>query len=143
MTVIAAKVCSIETGAGDALVHYRKRGQSAVETLRVDKIVECRGFPTTPLEMVNPVLCSLLEAGLARLDPLRIGIDVTSDFAIRDQSGVASERLFAIGPLTRAAFWESVAVPDIRNQCAALARRLLPFCRRRAPRIISQGRALA
>jgi uncharacterized NAD(P)/FAD-binding protein YdhS len=41
-----------------------------------------------------------------------------------DRFGVPSERLFAIGPLTRAAFWEVVAVPDIRNQCAALAAHL-------------------
>ncbi|MBA1993605.1 hypothetical protein HLX74_23725, partial [Escherichia coli] len=27
-------------------------------------------------------------------------------------------------PLTRAAFWEIIAIPDIRNQCAALAARL-------------------
>jgi uncharacterized NAD(P)/FAD-binding protein YdhS len=29
--------------------------------------------------------------------------------------------LFASGPLTRGAFWEIAAVPDIRRQCAALA----------------------
>jgi uncharacterized NAD(P)/FAD-binding protein YdhS len=29
-----------------------------------------------------------------------------------------------VGPLTRAAFWEIIAIPDIRNQCAALAARL-------------------
>ena len=29
-----------------------------------------------------------------------------------------------IGPLTRAAFWEIIAIPDIRNQCAELAARL-------------------
>jgi len=124
LTVIAAKLCAIESGAADALIHYRRRGQSAVETIRVDKIVECRGVPAHPLKVVNPVLRSLLEAGLARLDPLHIGIDVTQDCAIRDQFGVPSERLFAVGPLTRAAFWEIVAVPDIRNQCAALANRL-------------------
>jgi uncharacterized NAD(P)/FAD-binding protein YdhS len=37
-----------------------------------------------------------------------------------DQFGVPSEWLFAIGPLTRAAFWEVIAIPDIRTQCAAL-----------------------
>jgi uncharacterized NAD(P)/FAD-binding protein YdhS len=38
--------------------------------------------------------------------------------------GAPSQRLFAIGPLTRAAFWEIIAIPDIRNQCAALADQL-------------------
>jgi uncharacterized NAD(P)/FAD-binding protein YdhS len=36
-----------------------------------------------------------------------------------------SQRLFAIGPLTRAAFWEIIAIPDIRNQCVQLAEQLV------------------
>jgi uncharacterized NAD(P)/FAD-binding protein YdhS len=32
--------------------------------------------------------------------------------------------LYAVGPLTRGAFWEITAVPDIRHQVWALARRL-------------------
>jgi uncharacterized NAD(P)/FAD-binding protein YdhS len=38
---------------------------------------------------------------------------------------VPSRRLFAIGPLTRAAFWEILTIPDIRNQCAELATQLI------------------
>jgi uncharacterized NAD(P)/FAD-binding protein YdhS len=30
-----------------------------------------------------------------------------------------------VGPLTRSAFWEIIAIPDIRNQCAELAERLV------------------
>ena len=29
-------------------------------------------------------------------------------------------RLFAVGPVTKAAFWEMTAVPDIRRQCEFL-----------------------
>jgi uncharacterized NAD(P)/FAD-binding protein YdhS len=67
----------------------------------------------------------LFEQRLARSDPLHIGIDVNTDCAVLDEAGVPSKRIFAVGPLTRAAFWEIVAVPDIRVQCAALASRLL------------------
>jgi len=62
--------------------------------MQVDKIVDCRGIGATPLKVVNPALCSLLERGLVRLDPLGIGIDVASDCAVIDQRGIASERLF-------------------------------------------------
>jgi uncharacterized NAD(P)/FAD-binding protein YdhS len=67
---------------------------------------------------------SLFGRGLARADPLRIGIETNADCAIVDRGGVASRRLFAVGPLTRAAFWEIIAIPDIRNQCAELAAKL-------------------
>ena len=36
-----------------------------------------------------------------------------------------SRRLFALGPVTRGSFWEIVAVPDIRQQCARLANHLV------------------
>jgi uncharacterized NAD(P)/FAD-binding protein YdhS len=68
---------------------------------------------------------SLFKQGLARVDPLHIGIDVAANCAIVDRDGLASPRLFAVGPLTRAAFWEIIAIPDIRNQCAELAMQLI------------------
>jgi uncharacterized NAD(P)/FAD-binding protein YdhS len=77
------------------------------------------------MQTTNPVLLSMFEQGLARVDPLHIGIEVGSDCAIVDRYGMPSQRLFAVGPLTRAAFWEIVAIPDIRNQCAKLAARLI------------------
>jgi uncharacterized NAD(P)/FAD-binding protein YdhS len=124
LTILAAKLCAIEPGAAAATIHYRRRGTSMVETWEADKIVDCRGFGATPFEAVNPALRSLLDRGFARLDPLRIGIDIAPECAIIDHSGTPSQRLFAVGPLTRAAFWETTAVPDIRNQCMALAKRI-------------------
>ena len=67
---------------------------------------------------------SLIDRGLARPDPLRIGLDVTEGCAIVKGDGQPSERLYAIGPLTRGAFFEIDAIPDIRMQCAMLARSL-------------------
>jgi len=96
LKVMAAKICVtnlIESGEAGALVRYRRRGANSVETLQVDKIVDCRTIGATPLKVINPALCSLLERGLARLDPLHIGLDVTPDCALIDRFGVASERL--------------------------------------------------
>jgi len=38
--------------------------------------------------------------------------------------GTANEQLYAIGPMTRGASWEIVAVPDIRVQVWTVARRM-------------------
>ncbi len=124
LTVMAAKLCAVEPHPQGAFVRYRRRGANVVETLLVDKIVDCRGVGPVPLRVANPALRSLFQRGLARLDPLQMGIDVTPDCAIIDQRGAPSDRLFAVGPLTRAAFWEIIAVPDIRTQCMKLARHI-------------------
>jgi uncharacterized NAD(P)/FAD-binding protein YdhS len=49
---------------------------------------------------------------------------VDNQCRLRDSQGRASSRLHAIGPMTRGAFWEINAVPDIRRQAWTLARRL-------------------
>jgi uncharacterized NAD(P)/FAD-binding protein YdhS len=125
---VAAKVTGIEPNAAGALVRYRRRGQSESASLQVGVIVDCTGIVKDPRASGNPVIQRLFEQGLARADALHIGIDVAEDCAVIDRNGIASRRLFAVGPLTRAAFWEIVAIPDIRNQCAELAPRLAAIC---------------
>jgi uncharacterized NAD(P)/FAD-binding protein YdhS len=124
LRIVAGKVCSLTSSSALAVVTYRRRGEQSIETMQVAKIIDCTGFVTDPLRTTNPALLSLLRQGYLRADPLRIGIDVSDDCAIINHSGEPSERLFAVGPLTRAAFWEVIAIPDIRVQCAALAKRL-------------------
>ena len=52
----------------------------------------------------------------SRPDHLGIGLEVD------DHSRVAGgDRLWALGPLTKGRYWEIIAVPDIREQAAAVA----------------------
>jgi uncharacterized NAD(P)/FAD-binding protein YdhS len=56
-----------------------------------------------------------------RPDALRLGLDVTGNCALLNREGAISRRLFAVGPVTKGAFWEMTAVPDIRRQTEKLA----------------------
>jgi hypothetical protein len=67
----------------------------------------------------------LLEAGLARPDPLRLGLDTDSHGALRDANGRPAGDIFTLGPLLRGSRYETTAVPEIRGQAEALARLLL------------------
>jgi uncharacterized NAD(P)/FAD-binding protein YdhS len=110
LTVLAAKLVAIEPGPTCAVVRYRRRGQFAVKSMEAHRIVDCRQISGMPLMVTNPAVRSLLDAGLARLDPLGIGIDITPECAVVDRSGVPSERLFAIGPWPPNALRVPVAV---------------------------------
>jgi uncharacterized NAD(P)/FAD-binding protein YdhS len=110
VALLAAKVTSIEPNAAGALVRYRRRGQRESTSLQVGMIVDCTGIVKDPRATGNPVIQRLFERGLARTDALNIGIDVAEDCAVINRNGIASRRLFAVGPLTRAAFWEIVAI---------------------------------
>src|SRR5262249_50858739 len=109
---------------GGASVSIRRRASAAPFDLRVSRIVSCQGLTHDPRRTANPLVAQLLAEGYARVDALGIGLDVDEDCALIDAEGRASDRVFAVGPMSQAAFWEVIAVPDIRLQAAALARRL-------------------
>ncbi len=102
----------------------RDRKTGGLQTLVADHVIDCRGVRRDPREHAAPVVRSLLADGAARLDKLELGLDTTTSARVIDEHGTPSERLFAIGPAARGALWEITAIPDIRQQVAALAQNL-------------------
>ena len=72
----------------------------------------------------DPLLRDLFGRGLARPDPLRLGLDATPGGAVLDAAGRPSGTLFTLGPPLRGLWYETTAIPEIRTQAAALALRL-------------------
>jgi uncharacterized NAD(P)/FAD-binding protein YdhS len=66
----------------------------------------------------------LFARGLARPDPLRLGIDASPAGAVLDAGGRPSSTIFTLGPPLRGLWYETTAIPEIRAQAAALAARL-------------------
>ena len=125
LMVAAGKLVSAQAEEGRALVRFRARGGDAVESLLVARIVNCTGPELDIVRAGEPLLDSLLAQGAIRPDPLAIGIDVDAECRAVGADGRPSATLSVIGPVTRGAFWESVAVPDIRAQAERVAARLI------------------
>jgi uncharacterized NAD(P)/FAD-binding protein YdhS len=124
LRILAGHSLEVNAKRDGASVSIRPRASEGEVRLEVSRIVSCRGLTSDPRRSANPLVAQLVAEGYARADPLGIGLDVDNDCAVVDASGHASERIFAVGPMSQAAFWESIAVPDIRLQAASLARRL-------------------
>jgi len=123
--VIAGRVESTEVDASGIVVRIKRRQGGHAETMLVSRLYDCRGVIADPEQQPSRLLQSLFASGMARADALRIGLDAADDGALVDRNGIANARLYALGPLTRGAFLEIEAVPDIRVQCQHLAQRLL------------------
>jgi uncharacterized NAD(P)/FAD-binding protein YdhS len=121
LRIVAAAIVSVEDDGGRPAVGLRPRGGRAVETLRVDAIVNCAGPADSPFAGPSPLYRSLRDAGLARPHPLGLGIDTGTGGAVLDAGGRSSGMLYAIGWLRRGELWESLAIPELRDQAAALA----------------------
>jgi uncharacterized NAD(P)/FAD-binding protein YdhS len=125
LSVFAGRLVSAQVERNAAEVRFRRRGAAAVETVRVGRIVNCTGPELDIVRAGEPLFDALLEAGRIRPDPCRLGMDVDGESRAVGAGGTSSDSLYAIGPVTRGAFWESIAVPDIAVQAQRVARRIL------------------
>jgi uncharacterized NAD(P)/FAD-binding protein YdhS len=121
LRIVAAAIASVEDDDGRPAVRLRPRGGGPAEILRVDAIVNCAGPADSPFAGTSPLYRSLRDAGLARPHPLGLGIDTGPGGAVIDAGGRPSESLYTIGWLRRGELWESIAIPELRDQAAALA----------------------
>lgn len=105
-------------------VKIRLRGRTEEQILVVDRIINCTG-PSTSLGSFDDLFRELVKTGLARIDPVGIGIETASDGSVIDRSGVASKNIYALGPVRKATSWETTAVPEIRAQIEQLTKLLI------------------
>jgi uncharacterized NAD(P)/FAD-binding protein YdhS len=121
LRVHAGRITGLGICEGQASLTFRRRGSGAVATLSGVRVIDCTGPVTDVSRSTEPLMRALLRTGIARPDPLALGLDVAISGAVINSLGQAAGRLFAIGPLTKGASWEITSVPDIRAQCRAMA----------------------
>ena len=116
--IIAGRIVDAKQKEDRVTVKWVRRGQDTIQSEDFARLIDCAGLIGDPPHSPNPLIRSLLARGAARSDPLGIGLDIDADYSLIDASSRCSKRVRAVGPLTRAAFWECIAIPDIRLQCA-------------------------
>ena len=121
----AGKIAEVAVEPAALAVAWLPRGETALVTTRAARMINCTGPQGDLLRSSDPLVKRLLGARRIRPDTLRLGLDIDCDGHVMDAAGKPSEHILAIGPMTRGDLWEVVAVPDIRSQVSALARRLV------------------
>lgn len=124
LVTLAARAHRFSQVSGKIAVMFRRRGANILETSEYRRVINCIGPQGDLSRTEEPLLRDLVESGLVRPDANYLGIDVDAQCRAVSRTGQVSDRLLAIGPMTRGAFWEIVAVPDIRVQTWSVARRL-------------------
>ena len=122
LRIVAGRVRRIGTSAEDVTVDWSPRHGADQPALGGGWLIDCSGPAHDPL--TDALFGPLIAAGRARLDPLKLGLDLDQDGRVLDADGRPDPRLFLLGPPARAAFWETIAVPDIRKRIEVLADRL-------------------
>jgi uncharacterized NAD(P)/FAD-binding protein YdhS len=94
-------------------------------SLEVARIINCTGPSLNLRDSSNTLIHNLLESGVTRTDPLGLGLLTDDDGALIGRDSAASNVIFTLGPMRRGTLLETTAIPEIREQAANLAGRLL------------------
>lgn len=122
MTVTAGRVSRIEQDADGVSLVFKPRSGPAQPPLTAHWLIDCTGPGHDPAK--DPLTGPLLASGRARLDELRLGLDLDAQGRVLGADGAPDSRLLVLGPPARAAFWETIAVPDIRKRIEDMAKTL-------------------
>jgi uncharacterized NAD(P)/FAD-binding protein YdhS len=95
------------------------------ECLTARHVIACTGPLLDYTRIQDPLVRSLRGAGHLLPDPLRLGIQTDEHGALLDAAGKASPLFYTLGPSRRPAYFESTAVPELREQAVAMAHHLL------------------
>jgi uncharacterized NAD(P)/FAD-binding protein YdhS len=122
LSVLRGRISAVTARAGQLRISVD--GDAGVTELTAGWLVNGTGATTNIAATSDPLLRDLFAAGLARPDPLRLGIDASTDGAVLNANGHASRTVFTLGPPLRGLWYETTSIPEIRAQAAALATRL-------------------
>lgn len=121
LRVLAGEVVSVEKTGRQYEIYHRQRGSMVRHRLEVAAVVNCTGSNLDLIRSSDPLIQQMITEGLARTHATGLGFDLDQDSRVLDARGQVQGSLYAIGPITAGAFWESTAVPEIRVRAAAIS----------------------
>ena len=116
----AARVERVEAEGKRVRVHLNDG-----KTLTGDLVINATGPQTRFSDTSSLLLRNLLGRGLVAPDDMEMGIRVDDNHAVIACDGQPSNFLLALGPLLRGTLWETIAVPELRNQARRVAETIL------------------
>ncbi len=146
----AGRIANFELVGEKVRVTWRARGSDDLQTLLVDRVVNCTGADYNPNRSRDPLMRSLLAQGLVTADALGLGLRTSSNGAVLDSRNRITPNLYYIGPMLRADHWECTAAQELRVHAERLAHHLsapavkpVIAAARRAPESVPRSLALA
>jgi len=122
LEILAGRVAGY-TPAGNLVETTLRLRNGETRQVSAGHVINCTGPGGDFGRIANPLIADLRDRRLAVPDGLGVGLE-TRDCAVIDGSGTPSSWLFALGPLTRPAWWEITAVPEINLQIERLVAQL-------------------
>ncbi len=121
---IAGRLLSAQRQDDRVHVELRQRGSHDTTHLSVTRIINCTGPNANLTRIVDPLVGQLRAAGIICPDEHGLGLEVDNNLALKGADGETAPQLSYLGPMLKAGYWESIAVPELRRHALDLALRL-------------------
>lgn len=117
LEIMAASLGGLQGNDQGIEVSYRNKAGNT-HRQQVAMLINCTGPEYNLSKSNNPLLRDLLDKKVVRLDETGLG------FAL-DEKGAAAEGIYPIGTLTVGTYFETTAVPELRDQVKQVATAVL------------------
>jgi uncharacterized NAD(P)/FAD-binding protein YdhS/glyoxylase-like metal-dependent hydrolase (beta-lactamase superfamily II) len=124
-SVAVSSVAVSSVAVSSVAVTVRQRRTQTVQILQVSRVVNCTGVEADYRRSPQPLIANLRTQGLIHPNRIGLGLDTAADGAVLDAEGNRSGLLYTLGTPRKGNLWETIAVPELRQQAQILAASLL------------------
>ncbi|MBD1843455.1 FAD/NAD(P)-binding protein [Cyanobacteria bacterium FACHB-63] len=125
LSITAGRIQNYQTTDDEVIVTVRPRRSQTETMFQVSRVVNCTGVQIDYRRSSQPLIDSLRTQRLIRPNSVGLGTDTTADGVILDAQGKPSTALYTLGTPRKGNLWETIAVPELREQAQTLAATLL------------------
>jgi len=122
LEIHAGRLLSVECAHDTLTLSWQPRHQTHSRRFYAAKAINCSG-PSSAISKTNCELLWHLQQEQRLLPcPLGLGLQVDNKHRLLGGDGRPQQGLFYIGPMLKAQFWESTAVPELRQHAYEVAK---------------------
>jgi uncharacterized NAD(P)/FAD-binding protein YdhS len=121
--ILRGRLESVEPGEHVAIVKYKTKDE--LKIIKAIKVINCTGPMIDYSKIDSQLVKNLLQRQYIQSHELNLGIEAKPDGTVLQPGGEASEFLHVIGNALTGVLWESVAVPELRQQAKTIAQNIV------------------
>ena len=121
LEIISGRALGIESESDELIFKFKPKRGAELRSIKIKHIINCTGPSGDYYKTGNALIKNLLTKGWMTQDELKIGVVTGVRGEIIKANGVVLQNAFSIGPLRKAAEWETTAIREIRTQAEATA----------------------
>jgi uncharacterized NAD(P)/FAD-binding protein YdhS len=122
--ILKGRLEEAEAGENVAMVKY-KTSTGELKVIKAVKVINCMGPMIDYLRIDSLLVKNLIRRQYIQPHELKLGIEAKADGTVLQPGGKPSEFLFVIGNALTGILWESVAVPELRQQAKTIAQNII------------------